>query len=132
MDKVKYKEIIKNGERVEWYGIKVPKELLSNLVITWATSLKKEIDSLESTLLDLNGSSLEKRKGYIKGLISNIQNAPYSLNDDVYLKKKDEIELEMENETKKSKIKKNKKTTIKSKSSSKTKNSDLIFGKNKK
>ena len=73
-----------------------------------------------------------QKKEYIKGLISNIQNAPYSLNDDVYLKKKDKIELEMANETKKSKIKRNKKTTIKSKSSPKTKNSDLIFGKNKK
>ncbi len=30
-----YEKIIKNGERVEWYGEQVPQELLTNSVIFW-------------------------------------------------------------------------------------------------
>ena len=90
----KYEDILKNGERVDWYGVQVPKDLLTKLVITWSSNLKKEIDELESTLIDLKGISLDKRKGYIKGLMTNLQNAPYTLNNDVYLKKKNKIESE--------------------------------------
>ena len=94
MDNERYREIIKNGERIDWYGVTVPKDLI----------------------------------------ISNLQNAPYSLNGDVYLKKKRQIELEMEEENKekvKKKVVKKKKvkTTITKKSSPKTRNSKLIFGK---
>ena len=32
MDKAKYVEIIKKGKRVDWYGVEVPKDLLTNLV----------------------------------------------------------------------------------------------------
>ena len=131
----KYEDILKNGERVDWYGVQVPKDLLTKLVITWSSNLKKEIDELESTLIDLKGTSLDKRKGYIKGLMTNLQNAPYTLNNDVYMKKKKRIESSMEEENKK-----NKKTTTKRRTTSKktttskttTKNSNLIFGKNKK
>lgn len=127
----KYEDILKNGERVDWYGVQVPKDLLTKLVITWSSNLKKEIDELESTLIDLKGISLDKRKGYIKGLMTNLQNAPYTLNNDVYLKKKNKIESEIEEKNKKKK----KKTTTKRKTTSKrtvTKNSEKIFGKNKK
>lgn len=126
----KYEDILKNGERVDWYGVQVPKDLLTKLVITWSSNLKKEIDELESTLIDLKGTSLDKRKGYIKGLMVNLQNAPYTLNNDVYLKKKKKIESQIEVESKK-----NKKTTPRRKRTSKntvTKNSKTIFGKNKK
>ena len=128
----KYEDILKNGERVDWYGVQVPKDLLTKLVITWSSNLKKEIDELESTLIDLKGISLDKRKGYIKGLMTNLQNAPYTLNNDVYLKKKNKIESEIEEKKQKNK---KKKTTTKRKTTSKntgTKNSNLIFGKNKK
>lgn len=128
----RYEELIRNGERVDWYGVEVPKGLLSNLVTTWSSNLKKEIDELESTLIDLKGTSLDKRKGYIKGLMTNLQNAPYTLNNDVYLKKKNKIESEIEEKKQKNK---KKKTTTKRKTTSKntgTKNSNLIFGKNKK
>ncbi len=128
----RYEELIRNGERVDWYGVEVPKGLLSNLVTTWSSNLKKEIDELESTLIDLKGTSLDKRKGYIKGLMVNLQNAPYTLNNDVYLKKKNKIESEIEEKKQKNK---KKKTTTKRKTTSKntgTKNSNLIFGKNKK
>tara|TARA_R110000803_G_scaffold210593_1_gene282858 strand:- start:706 stop:1101 length:396 start_codon:yes stop_codon:yes gene_type:complete len=126
----RYEELIRNGERVDWYGVEVPRGLLSNLVTTWSSNLKKEIDDLEASLSDLKGVSLDKRKAYIKGLITNLQNAPYALNNDVYLKKKKKIESQVEEENKK-----NKKTTPKRKRTSKrtvTKNSGTIFGKNKK
>lgn len=131
----KYEDILKNGERVDWYGVQVPKDLLTKLVITWSSNLKKEIDELESTLIDLKGISLDKRKGYIKGLMTNLQNAPYTLNNDVYLKKKNKIESEIEEKNVKKQKNKKKKTTTKRKTTSKntgTKNSNLIFGKNKK
>ncbi len=131
----RYEELIKNGERVDWYGAQVPKGLLSNLVITWSSNLKKEIDDLEASLSDLNGVSLDRRKAYIKGLMNNLQNAPYTLNGDVYLKKRKKIESEMEEKKVKEKKNKKKKTTTKHKKTSKvtgTKNSNLIFGKNKK
>jgi len=131
----KYEDILKNGERVDWYGVQVPKDLLTKLVITWSSNLKKEIDELESTLIDLKGTSLDKRKGYIKGLMTNLQNAPYTLNNDVYLKKKNKIESEIEEKNVKKQKNKKKKTTTKRKTTSKstgTKNSNLIFGKNKK
>ena len=134
MDNEMYKEIIKKGDRVEWYGTTVPKDLITNLVSLWGSGLKIEIDKLEAELSDLKGVSLDKRKTYIKGLVSNLQNAPYSLNGDVYLKKKKQIELELEEEKKekvKNKVVKKKKvkTTITKKSSPKTRNSKLIFGK---
>lgn len=131
MDKSKYVEIIKKGKRVDWYGVEVPKDLLTNLVIVWSTGLKKEIDKLESTLTDLKGVSLDKRKQYIKSLMYNLQNAPYSLNGDTYLKKKKAIELEIEEEKVKNVKKRNIKTTKPTKSGYNTKNSNLIFGKNK-
>ena len=134
MDNEIYREIVKKGERIDWYGVMVPKDLITNLVSLWSSGLKIEIDKLEADLSDLKGVSLDKRKAYIKGLISNLQNAPYSLNGDVYLKKKKQIELELEEEktekVKKKVVKKKKvKTTITKKSSPKTRNSKLIFGK---
>ena len=126
MDNEIYREIVKKGERIDWYGTMVPKDLITNLVSLWSSGLKIEIDKLEADLSNLKGVSLDKRKAYIKGLVSNLQNAPYSLNGDVYLKKKKQIELELEEEKGK---KKKVKTTITKKSSPKTKNSKLIFGK---
>lgn len=134
MNNERYREIVKKGERIDWYGVMVPKDLITNLVSLWSSGLKIEIDKLEAELSDLKGVSLDKRKAYIKGLVSNLQNAPYSLNGDVYLKKKKQIELELEEEkkekVKKKVVKKKKvKTTITKKSSPKTRNSKLIFGK---
>ncbi len=133
MDNKEYRRIIEKGERVDWYGVEVPKDLITNLVSVWSSNLKSEIDKLESGLSDLSGVSLDRRKAYIKGLTYNLHNAPYSLNGDVYLKKKKKIEAEIEEKNKKSEkkvVKKNRsKTTINKKSSPKTKNSELIFGK---
>lgn len=126
-DKI-YEDLIRNGERVEWYGSMVPEGLLNNLVKTWSNNLTSEIDKLESTLSDLKGNSLEKRKSYIQNLKISLQNAPYSLNGDFYLKKKTRIESQIKEENKNKKTTKHKtKTSVKT-----TKNSNLIFRKNKK
>ena len=94
----RYEDLIKNGERVDWYGVEVPRGLLTNLVTTWSSNLKREIDDLEASLSDLKGVSFDKRKAYIEGLMTNLQNAPYTLNNDVYLKKKKRIESKLEEE----------------------------------
>jgi len=64
----------------------------------WSSNLKEEIDKLEGTLSDLRGTSLDKRKRYINSLTSNLQNAPYFLNGDVYFIKKKIINVLKEEE----------------------------------
>lgn len=129
-----YEKIIRESEKVDWYGKEVPKDLITNSVTIWSERLKSEIDKIESELGDLRGSDLEKRKGYLKSLYNNLQNAPYTLNGDFYLIKKKRIELDIEQNKKEisKKVKKPKKETTTKVVNSKTKNSDLIFGKKKK
>jgi hypothetical protein len=126
MNSVKYEKAVKEGERVDWYGVMVPEELITESVLMWSNSLVDEINKLESELMDIKGVSLDKRKAYIKSLQKNLQNAPYCLNGDFYLKKKERFETEIEELNKKQKTKKTTKTRA---TRSKTKNSDLIFNK---
>jgi len=135
----KYEKIIREGKRTDWYGVDVPEELITPLVKFASDGLSTEIHKLEGTLSDLRGTSLDKRKAYLKAIKHNLQNLPYSLNGDAYLKKKKLIEDSMEEELKKKKpVRKQRKTTNKTTNTRKTtskkttKNSDLIFGKNKK
>jgi hypothetical protein len=137
-----YEKIIKEGTRVEWYGESVPETLITPKVKFWCDGLLGEIHMLEGELSDLKGVSLEKRKNYLKSLWYGVKNAPYALNGDVYLKKKERIEKELkekeEKPTKKRKTSR-KKTTPKAKTTSEgrktttkkgsTKNSGIIFGK---
>jgi hypothetical protein len=121
-----YENLIKNGVRVDWYGVDVPEELITPLVKFASDGLSHEINKLESELNDSVGTSKEKKKAYISLLKSNLQNLPYTLNGDAYLKKKERIEQT---------IKETKPTTKKPRKPStkgKTKNSNLIFGNNKK
>lgn len=128
-----YEKIIKTGERVEWYGVQVPQELLTNAVREWCDPLIHQIHLLEGELSDLKGTEKEKRSNTIKTLWNKVKNAPYTLNGDVYLIKKKKYESEIvvvekkEKRTKKVKVK----TTEVAKNTSlkKTKNSELIFGK---
>lgn len=131
MDNEKYEKIIREGERTEWYGIEVPEELITNLVKFASEGLSYEIDKLEASLDDLKGVSLDKRKAYLKSLKLNLQNMPYTLNGDAYLKKKKRIEDEMkEKKAKEKPVRKRKTTNTKTVTSKKTtKNSNLIFGK---
>jgi|LakMenEpi03Aug12_release.lakeMendotaPanAssembly.Ray.scaffolds.fasta_scaffold20420_7 hypothetical protein len=129
MEYAKYEKILKKGEKVDWYGVEVPEELLTSSVRFASENLSHELDKLESSLDELKGSDLEKRKSYIKVLLRNLQNLPYVLNGDFYLKKKKSIESEIEDTDKK--IVKEKKKISKSsdKKVVRTKNNDLIFGK---
>jgi len=134
MNNEKYEKIIREGERVDWYGKEVPKDLITNSVTVWSERLKSEIDKIESELGDLRGADLDKRKGYLKALYTSLQNSPYTLNGDFYLIKKKRIEEYLENSKKElnKKVKKPKKETTTNVVNTKTKNSDLIFGKKKK
>jgi hypothetical protein len=149
MDKDRYIKILKEGERVDWHGEMVPKELITPGVRFWCDMVIPEINKLESTMNEYRGTNKEKRQGYIDALWNNVRNAPYTLNGDLYLIKKKRIEEEMKPKEEKKKRKTTrrtkkvtkannntlKKTTKDASSPSKTtatKNSNLIFGKNKK
>jgi hypothetical protein len=122
-----YEKIIKNGKKIEWYGVLVPEELITPSISMAAENLSTEIDKLESTLMELRGSDKEKRTAYITAIRNNLCNLPYTLNGDFYLIKKNRVEKEII-ELEKTKPKPNK--TKKTKSNNlKTKNSNLIFGK---
>lgn len=94
MDNENYEKIIREGEMAEWYGIEVPKQLITPTVRLASSNLSDEIDKLESSLGDLKGVDHDKRRKYINSLKKNIQNMPYTLNGDFYLVKKKRIEEE--------------------------------------
>ena len=139
MNNDKYEKILREGEKTDWYGVDVPLELVTATVRLVASNISEEIDKLEASLDGLRGTDLDKRKRYIKSLKKNLQNIPYTLNGDFYLIKKKRYELELEEKNKTTKTTRKKRTTRKTTTSSKptsknttTKNSDLIFGRNKK
>lgn len=141
MDNEIYEKILREGKKTDWYGVNVPSELISPAVKLIASNIFEEIDKLESTLDELRGVGLDKRKKYIEALKKNIRNLPYTLNGDVYLKKKNRIESELElKKEKKGVVNTRKRKTVKKTTIDKevvsnkttTKNSNLIFGKNKK
>lgn len=121
-----YEKIIREDTRIDWHGVDVPEKLITNVVKFASDGLLREIHKLDGTLSDLSGTALDKRKKYIKTLKSNLQNMPYSLNGDFYLKKKTNIEHKIEEE-KKDKLVKRKKTT-----KSRRKTSKSTVTKNKK
>lgn len=124
MDLDRYQEIIKKGEKTEWYGVEVPIDLINGSVRMAAENLSHEIDKLESELDgDVKGTKYQSKKGYIDILKINLQNLPYTFNGDVLLAKKKKIEAEMKPKEEKKRTKK----SVTKKSG--TKNSNLIFGK---
>lgn len=134
MDNERYEKILREGKRVDWYGVEVPLELINATAKLIVSNISEEINKLESTIDGLRGTDLDKRKKYIGSLKINLQNIPYELNGDFYLIKKKRIESEIEKERQKTNTGKRKTTTNKTATTKKviTKNSDLIFGKNKK
>jgi hypothetical protein len=132
MDNSLYEKIIREDDKVDWYGTEVPQGLITSLVRFASEGLSHELDKLKSSLDELRGSDLEKRKNYIKAVERNLQTLPYTLNGDFYMKKRKRIESSIEEENKNKKpVKKSKETTKNNKVTSKktTKNGDLIFGK---
>lgn len=121
MDFRLYEKIIKEGEKIDWYGTEVPKDLINKKVIFISENLHKEIDDLKSKLLNTRGTGFDKMEHYIKALENNLKNLPYSLNGDCYLKKKKNIEQSIQE-------KQPKQTKTSKKKVKKTKNSNIIFG----
>ena len=124
MDFKLYEKIIKEGEKIDWYGTEVPKGLINKKVIFVSENLHKEIDGLKSKLLNTRGSGFDKMEHYIKALENNLKNLPYSFNGDCYLKKKKMIEQSI----KEKELKQTKTTKKKTRNKKKTKNSNIIFG----
>lgn len=120
-----YEEIILKGERVDWHGIDVPKDLLTNKVLLAAEILSNEIHLLEGELMELRGKQRESREVTIKSLKKNLQNMPFVFNGDVYLTKKNRLEEQIGKKVTKTTTKKRRVTS----KNTGTKNSDLIFGK---
>lgn len=117
MSNKEYENIIKNGQRIDWYGTEVPEELITPTVKVVAEQVIDQINKYES-----EGSRIKKE--YIENLWINVKNLPYTLNGDFYLIKKKEIEDSL-------KTKKVSRKTKPKDESRVTKNSGLIFGNKK-
>lgn len=87
MNNNKYEKILKEGVRIEWYGVEVPEELITPLVKFISDNLIHEVNKLESELGEYVSTTKDK-KAYIDSLINNIRNISYTLNNDVYMIKK--------------------------------------------
>jgi len=87
-----YEDIIKNDNKIRWYGVMIPESLKTKLVIEASKPMMDQINLLESEVDSLKGISKTKMSNRIKSIRANIQNLPYVLNGDVYLKKKKRIE----------------------------------------
>lgn len=130
MDNKLYEKILREGEKRDWYGVEVPKDLISNSISMAGENLSHELDKLESTLDELKGTSRDKRAAYIEVVRINLRSLPYRLNGDFYLIKKKRIEAEiLELEKNKKKTKKTTKSKEVTSKKTSTKNSNLIFGK---
>lgn len=130
MDNRLYEKILREGEKRDWYGVEVPKDLISDSISMAGENLSHELDKLESTLDELRGTSRDKRAAYIEVVRINLRSLPYRLNGDFYLIKKKKIESEiLELEESKKKAKKTTKNKNVTSSKTVTKNSNLIFGK---
>jgi hypothetical protein len=99
-----YKEVILNGEKMEWYEIMVPRKLVTNRVFTIANMIVGSISKMESELSDMRKGSKEQidRQSYIDGIWLNIIHLPYTSNgliNDIYMKKYKQI-IEEDKKTK--------------------------------
>jgi hypothetical protein len=150
-----YKDVILNGEKIEWYGTMVPQKLVTSRVYAITNMIVESISKMEGELSDMRKGSKEQisRQNYIDGTWLNIRHLPYTSNgliSDCYMKKYKRIieESKKENKTK-PKVRKTRKpkvsTTTKPKDTSKGegkkteeptpvvkgrrgKNNNLIFG----
>lgn len=154
-----YKEILKNGERTEWYGEEVPVVLITPMVKAIADMMIISINDLELEIDETTvGTKKTSKKRYLNDLWNTIKVLPYRQNGlihDFTLAKYKRIMAEIEEEEKKNKKTKPKTTRTRKKKvvekeetkkdvkeekvneevkvekpkTRKTKNSNLIFGK---
>ena len=154
-----YKEILKNGERTDWYGEEVPVVLITPVVKAIADMMIISINDLELEIDETTvGTKKTSKKRYLNDLWNTIKVLPYRQNGlihDFTLAKYKRIMAEIEEEEKKNKKTKPKTTRTRKKKvvekeetkkdvkeekvneevkvekpkTRKTKNSNLIFGK---
>lgn len=154
-----YKEILKNGERTEWYGEEVPVVLITPVVKAIADMMIKSIGDLELEIDETTTATKKaSKKRYLNDLWNTVKILPYRQNGlihDFTLAKYKRIMAEIEEEEKKNKKTKPKTTRTRKKKvvekeetkkdvkeekvneevkvekpkTRKTKNSNLIFGK---
>ena len=125
MNLEEYKEIIKNGEREEWYGDLVPSVLLTKKVRVIADMIMENVLKLEGTVTDFRKGTKERTRSenYLDGLKKNVANLPYTSNGlitDTLMAKYKRIMVEIEKE-KESKTKPKTRKTRKPKTDTTTK-----------
>lgn len=136
MDYETYKNIIKNGDRIDWYGTEVPADLVNDRVIEITNMMVTGLSDLESDLSETKKGTptWTKLNKYIGIVKENIRWSPYTQNgmiNDFYMKKYNKIIKELELENKKPKPRKKptkKKEEVVKKPRRISKNSNLIFG----
>tara|TARA_Y100000389_G_C17466878_1_gene526465 strand:- start:1710 stop:2198 length:489 start_codon:yes stop_codon:yes gene_type:complete len=114
-----YKEILKNGERTEWYGEIVPEVLITPLVKAIADMMLKSISDLEFEIDETTVVTKKvSKKRYLNDLWNTIKVLPYRQNGLIYdftLAKYKRIMAEIEEEEKKNKKTKPKTTRTRKK-----------------
>ena len=139
INKEGYEKLIREGEKIDWYGEQVPEKFITNGVKAWCEMVEESLDKLIGERGKLTGKSKETLDTYVNGVRNNIKTAPYRLNGDFYLIRKKKIEADMVEESPKPKPTRKKRvvkktTNVKSDTSNtvvRTKNSSLIFGNKK-
>ena len=100
-----YKEIIKNDERIDWYGKMVPEKLVNGRVRQMANMIVDSISKTEMEIDELRKGTKEriKKQEYIDKVWENVRNLPFTQNgliNDVYMVKYKKILEELEKENK--------------------------------
>lgn len=105
-----YKDVILNGERVEWYGEMVPAKLLTPRVHAIASMVVDSLNKMEADLDEMHGNSSGKqsKQRYINDRWHHIRTLPYHSNGlihDAYMHKYKKIMEEDEKNKEKGKPK---------------------------
>ena len=96
-----YREVIMNGERVDWHGEMVPEILITGRVRFISDMVIESLAKLENEISDLRKGCKEResKERYLSILWTNIKHLPYSSNgliSDCYMIKYKRIVSEME------------------------------------
>ena len=98
-----YRDIIRNGEKTDWYGEQVPMDLINNNVITITNMIIDSLAEIEMDINELKKGSKERlaKQNYHDKVMDNVRKLPYSQNgmiNDCYLFKYKRIIKEIEEE----------------------------------
>ena len=100
-----YRDVIRNGERIDWHGIMVPEVLITGRVRSIANMIMESLTKYEMEISELRKGTKEreKKQNYYDKLFQNVRNLPYNSNgliNDVYMVKYKRIMAEIEEENK--------------------------------